>query len=304
MISTAATGSRRWLLRLGLAGIAMRAFPAGFEVDRLLGAAAASGVSHKAIYRADAVVTLFSVTVFSRSNVGSGFATICECQEPGRLVLTLRFGGGSVPGRARGLNRLGYIQEVVVERDGAPHEAAYFGFITSNTEETVEQARKTLIATGPVAPYIAVDAHAVAGSTRSVLAKLFVPSSFTWEQFKPLSTWIRDRFQSTVSETRDAEALPRTFLYAIRGVMRDPASRVDTGYFYNGNQYAMHVEKNLDARGSIRYKGEVRNLATGKTTPFKFWVEHGAALPRRIEMQVRSYLKIAFDTDSNATDQS
>jgi hypothetical protein len=296
--------SRRWILKLGLGGIALPALPAGFHVDRLLGTQAPARQTYKTVYRADAVITVFGATIFSRANVGSGFATIRERHDADQAVLTLRFGAGSLPDRARGLNRLGYIEEVVVERDGSPKEAAYFGFITDNSEETVEQAKKSLAGTGPLIPFIATDSHASGGATQSVVAKLAVPASFTWAHFAPLAAWIRGRFQDAIAEASETASAPRTFLYAIRDVMRDPASRVETGYFYNGKLYKMRVDKSRDANGLIRYKGEIRNLSTMKLTPFRFWAEPAAALPRRIEMQVRSYLKLAFEADPNAVDHS
>ncbi len=245
----------------------------------------ATGESRKTICRADAVVSLVGLPVF-------------------RGPMSARDSRRCANGKTRGLNRLGYIEEVVVERDGAADESAYFGFITANTEETVEQAKKTLTATGPTISYTAADAHSAAGSTRSVLAKLTVPSSFTWAHFAPLSSFIRERFSAAVAETREAAAAPRTFLYAIRSVLRDPANHVETGYFYTGNPYKMRVDRNRASSGQIRYRGEIRNLSTNKTTPFKFYAAPGASMPHRIEMQVRSYLKLAFEADSTAADPS
>src|SRR5579863_10388330 len=84
-----------------------KAGPNAFEVDRLLGEHPYDAVSdHYRLYRADAVVSLFSVPVFSRAGVGSGFASIREARRAGCKITTCRFGGGSLPARAHNLNRL------------------------------------------------------------------------------------------------------------------------------------------------------------------------------------------------------
>src|SRR5579883_1798259 len=140
--------SRRRLVRLLLGAASAdcllprlaTAGPGTFEVDRLLVEHPSESVSyqHRA-YRADALVRLLGITVFSRAGVGSGFASYREARRSGVTVTTSRFGGGSFPARAHNLNRLGFIEEVVIETGAGPVEAAYFGFMTSSPEESLNE---------------------------------------------------------------------------------------------------------------------------------------------------------------------
>src|SRR5271165_3771710 len=116
-----------------------------FHVDRLLEGNPSEPVTEQyRQYRADAVVSLFSVTIFSRTGVGSGYASFRRGRRDGAVVTISRFGGGSFPARAHNLNRFGVIEEVVVEKESRPVEAAYFGFMTSSPEEGIGDARKSL----------------------------------------------------------------------------------------------------------------------------------------------------------------
>src|ERR1022692_3225520 len=54
-------------------------------------------------YRADAVVTLLGLPIFSRRYVGQGFAAVRETVEDQSREIGLHFGGGSNPARTHGL---------------------------------------------------------------------------------------------------------------------------------------------------------------------------------------------------------
>ncbi len=115
--------TRRNLFAMFCGGMAARldgaAFEPMFEVDRLLAGAAPGGRPQLRKYTANATVMLFSIPLFSRAGVGSGYALV----EESGPTLSIQFGAGSYPESARGLNRLGFIQEAVVEeRPGVPSE--------------------------------------------------------------------------------------------------------------------------------------------------------------------------------------
>lgn len=64
-------------------------------------------------YRADAAILLLGMTVYRRSAVGDGEASIEDTGEGPSLRRTLFFAAGSDPKRARGLSRLGWMREIV-----------------------------------------------------------------------------------------------------------------------------------------------------------------------------------------------
>jgi hypothetical protein len=62
-------------------------------------------------YRADAAILFLGMTVYRRSAVGDGEASVEDSGEGQSLRRTLFFAAGSDPKRARGLSRLGWMRE-------------------------------------------------------------------------------------------------------------------------------------------------------------------------------------------------
>ena len=95
-----------------------------------------------------------------------------ETGEGASLRRTLFFAAGSDPKHAHGLNRLGWIREVVLGPASAPAESVYFGVLTSSPEESLEHARQA-VADPP--------------SGRSVFSAVSVPSTRAPRQRCPSS---------------------------------------------------------------------------------------------------------------------
>src|ERR1700728_202736 len=111
--------TRRHILAL-MAGLPAARSQAAFDIDRLLdgtstGRGNADCRREARRYVANATITLFSVPLIARSCVGSGYAVVEEASNADGRTLSMQFGAGSYPHNARGLNRLGFIQEAVVE---------------------------------------------------------------------------------------------------------------------------------------------------------------------------------------------
>jgi hypothetical protein len=95
-------------------------------------------------YRADAVIALLGVPIFAREAVGSAFAVVREAIEGDQKIIALQFAGGSNPERSHGFRYDGSMEETVLER-GSRRQAAYFGFVTSASNENYEQARQRVL---------------------------------------------------------------------------------------------------------------------------------------------------------------
>jgi len=63
-----------------------------------------------------------------------------------RKTVSLHFAGGSIPERAHGIVYAGSMEESILEQDSSTVEASYFGFITASQDETLEQARRKVVA--------------------------------------------------------------------------------------------------------------------------------------------------------------
>jgi hypothetical protein len=74
-------------------------------------------------YRIDATIVVFGIPVYTRTGVGGGFARVEERDGERRL----QFAAGSWPAQARGLNRLGFVEERASETG-----SSYFGFMTAS----------------------------------------------------------------------------------------------------------------------------------------------------------------------------
>ena len=286
-------------------------------LDKLTATWAPKSIQNQsAKYRADAIVSFVGINIVSRSSVGTANIKIdvsSAAQEA--KTVALWFAAGSAPERARGLNRLGHIHEVVVERGANVLESAYFGLMTSSEEESFAQAKAALGANGADAvPYTAVEGSAAGTSCAYRLYQIKLPTAYNFSRFEDMIGQVKgllarneiepSKKESTASET------PRTFLYAVREAMRSQLQRVNAPFLFNGKPYKLHVEKSADTKMGqqlvtrnvtakadrvMRVTGTIHNLEKGSRTPFKLWFEPGRELPLRFEYKAKSYLNLAFE---------
>lgn len=258
----------------------------------LAGAAAAPAAAPAdliAAYDVEASILFFGVTIFKRAGVGQSWIRWRQTGEEAEV----EFAAGSIPGRARGLNRLGYFYE-----QGAEDEARYFGFMTTSKEESFDSARKAIeTKAGDGLPYSVTEGTVRRGSQLSRTAHLQMPSNLNIEALEELVTRIRRDFaaesQCKIQQAR-VEMGPDTFL---RTVMAGCCARVETSrdYVFNAKRYTLRMKPHQQS-GRIRYEGQIRSHLTNSTTRFNLW-RNGAdrpELPERFEYQPKSYLRLAF----------
>lgn len=273
-----------------------------------LSGAGARPIGNHRRYRAHATVALFSVPFVSKADVGSGYILIEDDGLPTNTT-AIQFGAGSWPEAARGLNRLGFIREEVTEKtSGEPAECAYFAFMTTSPEKSLDQARRALDASGDTIPYAAAEALGRNGRFVSRLSRIRFPSRLTWRDCPRLIEMVRGAVASGAPVQRLEKALgpnesaPATFLYAVRKAILDPAAGTTGSLIYNGREFELRTTKEADGR-AIRLNATLREKATGRETPFKVWYEAGAEHlpPLRFEYQARSFLRLTFEFDPEAS---
>ena len=251
-------------------------------------------------YVANATVTLFSIPLVSKSGVGSGYAVV---EQAGRTV-AIQFGAGSWPESARGLNRLGFIQEgVIEERPGSPAECAWLAFMTTSQEKNLEQAKKALEASSGMIPYSASQGYGRNGSFASRVDRLEFPSHYTWRDVNPLVEKARQTMTGNAPEQQDETDYadrPATFLYMVRKAMLDARPRTTGSLVFNRKEFQLDTQKEPDASAAAHFAGKelvspssvvtrmnavLTRVSTGEKTPFRLWYEAGAApaLPLRFE---------------------
>ena len=298
------------------------------QVDRLDKENPAGGAANaRRQYRADAVILFLGMPIFRRPSVGGGYAVVDESAAQGVKRITLQFAAGSQPERAHGLNRIGFMKEVVVERETAPAEGAYFGFMASSPEESFDQAKRSL---GPpeknTMPYTAIDGANLAGKTRSALSYFHLPANYGWSQLRTLIDTARTSchvgkpaWRETSWPTTQVGPMPLTFLYALNRAIRRPEATSEATYVYSEKKYTLQIQKVADEKQGqaflqrglakqaahvIKVKGKITNHANGGQTVFQLWMEETGqlSLPLRLEFQPRSFLRLAFEYDPKMTD--
>ena len=310
------------------AAIASKSFPGTLEAMRhlpaamacllfvcLLPAAELRPETQERWYRADANITLLGITVFSRANVGGGFARVIETSAETGPSVRLLFISGSLPERAHGLNRMGYIEESV--STGERGRAEYLGFMTANGEENLADAKKALH--GPVGgevEFVASRGEIGHTSAHDTVRHLSLPSSARWTDAPRLRGAVEENLAQPGSGDGYADLShgqhPGTFLYTLLSMARSPARVTDGSFVHNGKLFHLHAVKRPDAKAgaqlavahlistpgdAMEMAGVIRNEKTGAETTFRLWFDRASpcSLPLRFEFQPKSYLKLVFE---------
>jgi hypothetical protein len=271
-------------------------------------------------YRADAQITLFGLSFLHRSRVGGGSAVWRESSLPeGDLLRFLEFTGFSVPARAAGLNRLGFIREMSRLEEGSTAESVYFGLMTSSPEESAEEARKALDSHAKEVVYSAIEGRIARDALETVGAHFTAPAQWSVENREDLIKGARMALAGAPPKPPEGidpagiRALgSTTFLETLADVLRD-ANHNETQYIYNARLYHLHVTRAEDpkATSSFRQRGLIPPNAEvvratgqlqrngGKEQTFRLWFEAGAEkpVPLRIEYQAKSYLRLVFEAE-------
>jgi hypothetical protein len=331
--------TRRRILGLIGGSLLARAFAASlpgtgerntFDIDRLLSANSridSPGVEVRKAevrkYAANATVTLFSIPLVSKASVGSGYAVV---EEWGRTV-SIQFGAGSYPDSARGLNRLGFIQEAIIEeRPGCPAECAWLAFMTTSQEKNLEQAKNAIDRSGAapsathdaMVTYSASQGYGHKGLFTSRVDRLEFPSRYTWRDVTTLVGKAREAMSNGAGEQHEVPApgaeQPGTFLYMVRRAMLDPRPSATSCLVFNKKRFQLDTHKEPDpsatayflaknrvppSTGVVRMNAMLTEKTTGEKTPFRLWYQAGAEQvpPLRFEYQAKSFLGLTFEED-------
>ena len=186
----------------------------------------------EARYQVNATVVIplivASVPLVSRDDVGFGSAAGRDFSDGrGRVVRTYEFFAASIPERARGLNRLGFLREAVqLGRDGA-RWTAHFGVISANRETSREEAEASLDRDESVQPYTILDGLTDRSKNSNQVVELDLEGR--WPTADALYADIRPQWQA--AEPEDATVLEN----------RDGRTYVQPVGFLGGLQYSLRV---------------------------------------------------------------
>jgi hypothetical protein len=297
------------------AGLSRRGFAralASAALARLCAAAEAPERCSERQYRADAHILLLGIPLVHRSGVGGGSVVWNESQSPG-IARHLEFNGYSLPARAAGVNRLGFIRETVRASESGGVEAEYFGLMTSSPEESADDARKALQSTAKDQVYSTIDGRIAPGRSQTLTAHFTAPASISGENRNELE----QRAHLALSSADRPSAAPvapedaRPFLQALADLLTRP-ERDEGSFTYSGRPYRLRLARSVDHKATayfrerrlipegaevIRVTGKVQRKSGGKETEFRVWIQSGVdrPLPLRIEYQAKSYLRLIFE---------
>ncbi len=255
---------------------------------------------HQRRYRVTATVMALGIRIFSRTGVGGGYAAVELGQCEGATCAALQFAAGSLPDRAAGLNRFGILREARSERpEGA--QSAFAGFITSNKEESMADARKALKQADGGVPVILAWGSASGRKGLSHTAHLELPSSFTWLQCETTQSEavLQDLLRRGSEEPAREHAATDAggFLGAMhRAGLATASQRIP--FLHNGKLYELRT-----SRKGQELDGEIRNERQQTAAEFRaLYDQHDSSgLPAKFEYHARSYLRLTFEADPNIT---
>ena len=238
-------------------------------------------------YRADAQVLVLSVPLLRRQGVGGGSVRWIESQN----LRLLEFNGYSLPARAAGFNRLGFLRELSRTAGGKSAESIYFGLMTASGEESAEQARSALHSTAKEQAYTVIDGRVGGAGSEAAVAHFTAPSALTAEQQPELMDRSRKALaaDAKIAATRGGQELSaggggtlgrcgtdanhlRVRGWRVFTIGSRAADAKSTAYFANGGF--------IPAGGNvIRVAGKLRRQVGGKDIEFRLWVERGPGGP-------------------------
>jgi hypothetical protein len=272
-------------------------------------------------YRATAYINILSITIFSRTGVGGGYASVEDTAVNRADQVVMKFVSGSSPERAHGLNRLGLIQEVVHTRDGEKPESEYFGFMTASKEESLAQAKVALQSEskGEVS-YVAAAGSSRGNDVRYAVKYMLKPSSYRWSNAAEFTPEIQaDFFGGDPPHYRETHGdSAATFLYSVWQAILGGGVQSESRFMHNGKFFQLVTVKTPDKRvgeelvktrlttnaaAIVRLNGTIRSEKSGEQTSFRLWFdkENSNKLPLRFEFRPKSYLKLQFDAEPKET---
>ena len=263
-------------------------------------------------YRADAQILLLGISVLRREGVGGGAARWREFDSSGPVRL-LEFNGYSLPDHAAGLNRLGFIREMLRTSDTGGSECIYFGVMTASPEESAEEARKALHSTAKEQTYTAIDARISPAATETSIAHFVAPAAVNGARSSELVQLAHQALASAaqpVSTNRENAGL-KPFLQTLADLLLKPDGR-EARYTYAAHSYRLQVSRAEDPKSTeyfrarklitdavhiVRVSGRLRREVGGKEIDFRVWIPANSdrPIPLRIEYQAKSYLRLVFE---------
>jgi hypothetical protein len=292
------------LTRRGLLGLL--AFPLTraaslLEIDRIAGVGPRPApAAHVCQYRVHATITLLSVPLFSKENVGGACAMVEDSVSGSSRISSIQFSSGSWPERLKGFNRFGMAQEAVREDSGVAAESAYLSFMTSSAEKNLEQAKKSFAERTALQPISVAHGRTRRSEYAAALDHLTVPAKSTWADCPRLMIEMRDRLSPLKESVTslDQNSAYQPFLHTVRSAMTSGSATCESVFVHNAKLYRLRTRASAIPEG-VLLAGKIAESGTSQESEFKVWFDphDPSGLPFRFEFRPKSFLHLVFERD-------
>lgn len=296
--------TRRSVLRAWLLSMLGKRSLAGTPIDldpvslSLRGFAPAAAFQRR--YRIDATILLFSAPLFTRKAIGGGYATVETSTARNATAVALQFAAGSDPQRAHGLNRFGILREALVNR-GDAIELSFAGLMTRAREQSLEQGKRALRAQGSgSAEGVVARGRSLGPAVQSWIDSIELAPDRNWSNLNDtLSEALRHEPQTPARISSPGSAA--TFLYVMRSAALCREAVVRRQFLHAGKLYWLETHRHPEH--PLELSGTIRNLEGARCAEFHTVYAAGdeSGIPLRIEYRPRSFLRLTFETELEAT---
>jgi hypothetical protein len=257
-------------------------------------------------YRMDATVLLLGAPLFTRKAAGGGYASVEISRDREATAIALQFAAGSDPARAHGLNRFGILREAVVTRraGGDAPELSFAGLMTQAREESFEQGRKALASAERGAEGVVArgrsNASSAGASIQTWIDTIDLGPDCNWSNLnETLAGALRHEPQSAPRAGSSGSAT--TFLHAMRGAALCHEPMLRRQFMHAGKLYWLETCRRPEH--PLELAGTIHDLAGVRRAEFRTTYAAGdeSGVPIRIEYRPRSFLRLTFEAQPEAT---
>ena len=161
---------------------------------------------------ATVIFPLFSIPLAHRDDVGFASAEVQEFSKGPQLMRTFELFSASFPERARGLNRTGFIREVVSISQGSIRWTAHFGALSSNPETSHQEV--ALDSDESLQSYTVLDGFTNRSHSSNVDAHLAIDGS--WSSAQHFYKTLMEVWREGEAEIKEISSRPQAEVPSMR----------------------------------------------------------------------------------------
>jgi hypothetical protein len=149
---------------------------------------------------------------------------------------------------------------------------------------------------GEEAKYTAIAGEVRPGRARCKTVKFLFPAKYDWARWEELYPLASEAFAKAPGRGEVMAEAPReashSFLHVLTGQMRAGLGAHAASFVYANREMVLESRVELD-KGLLRLDGKTR-LGKKTLSQFRLWFREGAAVPERVDVQVKAFLRLTL----------